>query len=526
MPGWNRSSRPTFGALAVGVSLAVVGAIVAPAGGAAAAAPAAAGVAAPGTNLLANGGAEVGAGSLLGYDEVIVPGWTVAQGLPTVVAYGAKGGDFPTATTPTPPRHGANFFAGGAGGTAVLTQVVPLVQPSGAPIAAGTTATFDGWLGGLAASKDNPSVRLDFRDATGHILTERTVGPVTHKTRGNVTEFVHKAQTDAVPAGTVDVLVSLVMTTLATNYDGYNGSVPGYNQGYADSMTLSLSTPVRAPAPLTPPTTAVPAYDHVFVVMMENQDRDSIIGNTKQAPFVNSLLSKGTSLASMYAEVHPSDPNYLALSAGTTFRVMGNPIETNPAYTLDAPNIGDLVENAGKTWRAYYQSANGPCDNTVHDPYYNDDLPFLFFKDIKDNPARCASHLVPLPQMAVDLKSAATTPAFSWWGADDCYDMEGCGIKAGDGFLAQTVGEIFASPAWKTQRSLLIVTFDEDGYDLERPAQLIPTVVLASQGVAKGAVISTRYDHYNLLRTIEGVLGLGTLTANDRYAEPMADLFH
>jgi len=39
-------------------------------------------------------------------------------------------------------------------------------------------------------------------------------------------------------------------------------------------------------------------------------------------------------------------------------------------------------------------------------------------------------------------------------------------------------------------------------------------------------VVATRYDHYNLLRTIEGVLGLGTLTANDRYAEPMADLFH
>jgi hypothetical protein len=92
--------------------------------------------------------------------------------------------------------------------------------------------------------------------------------------------------------------------------------------------------------------------------------------------------------------------------------------------------------------------------------------------------------------------------------------------------LQQTIGDIFASPAWKTQRSLLVVTFDEDGYDLERPAQLIPTVVVASQGVRAGSVVSTRYDHYNLLRTIEGVLGLGTLTANDAYAEPMADLFH
>ena len=184
------------------------------------------------------------------------------------------------------------------------------------------------------------------------------------------------------------------------------------------------------------------------------------------------------------------------------------------------------MDVAGKTWRAYYQSANGPCDNTIHDPYYNDDLPFLYFKDIRGNAARCNSHLVPLPQLATDLKSTATTPSFVWWGADDCSDMEGCGIKAGDTFLKQTVGEILASKAWTTQRSLLLVTFDEDAYAMERPAQLIPTIVLASTGVKQGYVSHVRYDHYNMLRTIEGVLGLRTLTANDLYAEPMADLFN
>jgi Phosphoesterase family len=522
-----RSTRPTLGLLALGTSLVVVGALAGPASGAAPASPAAApAAAAPGTNLLANGDAEVGSGSLRGYDEVIVPGWSVAQGLPTVVAYGAKGGDFPKATSPSPPHRGTNFFAGGAGGTSVLTQVVSLVQPSGAALGAGTTYTFDGWLGGLASSPESQSVQLVFRGSAGQALATATVGPITRSSRGGVTEYLHESRTEAVPAGTVAVVVSLVMTTPATNYDSRHGSIPGYNRSYADNLSFTVSTPVRSPVPLAPPTTAVPAYDHVFLVMMENQDRDSIIGNTARAPYLNSLLSKGVSLSSMYGEVHPSDPNYLALSAGTTFRVMSNPIEDNPAYTLDAPNIGDLVENAGKTWRAYYQSANGPCDNTVHPPYYNDDLPFLFFKDIKENAARCASHLVPLPQMAIDLKSTATTPSFSWWGYDDCYDMEGCGIKAGDTALAQDIGNILASPAWKTQRSLLVVTFDEDGYDLQRPAQLIPTIVLASTGVPMGTVNTTRYDHYNLLRTIEGVLGLGTLTQNDAYAQPMADLFH
>ncbi len=490
----------------------------------ASAGPAVAPTAAPaGTNLLANGDAEVGASSFRGYDEVIVPGWTVAEGLPTVVRYGVKA--LLLRSAPGPADRGNSYFAGGSGGNAELDQDVPLVAPGGTALPAGTSVTVDGWLGGLAASKDNPSVRLTFRGPSGASLSTATLGPVTHKTRKNTTELVHTSRTVIVPAGTSDVLVSLVMTTPSTTYDGWNGSIPGNNQAWADNLTLTASAPVRAPAPLTPPTATVPGYDHVFVVMMENQDYANIIGNTRQAPFVNSLLSKGTSFGAMYAEVHPSDPNYLALSAGSTFRVMGNPIEVNLDYTIDARNIGDLVDDAGKTWRAYYQNANGPCDNTIHGTYYNDDLPFLYFKDIRGDAARCDSHLLPLPQMATDLQSTATTPNFVWWGADDCSDMEGCGIKAGDTFLRQTVGEILASPAWTTQRSLLLLTFDEDRYDKERPAQLIPTIALASAGVKQGYVTQVRYDHYNMLRTIEGALGLGTLTANDLYAEPMTDIF-
>jgi hypothetical protein len=385
--------------------------------------------------------------------------------------------------------------------------------------------TVGGWLGGLGSSNDSPSVQLTFQGSAGASLATSTLGPVTHQTRHNLTALVHTTRTVGVPKGTVSVRVSLVMTTPSVSYDGWGGSIPGANQAWADNLSLTASQAVRAPAPLTPPTTPVPAYDHVFVVMMENQDYSDIIGNTRQAPYFNSLLPKATNLAAMYAEVHPSDPNYLALSAGSTFKVMGNPIEVNLNYTIDAPNIGDLVEASGQTWRAYYQSANGPCDNTIHDPYYNDDLPFLYFKDIRNNPVRCTSHLVPLPQMFTDLQSTSTTPNFVWWGADDCSDMEGCGIKAGDTFLKQTIGAILASPAWTNQRSLLFVTFDEDRYDKERPAQLIPTIALASTGVKVGYTSPERYDHYNMLRTIEGTLGLGTLTANDLYAEPMTDIF-
>src|SRR5262245_55812191 len=148
-----------------------------------------------------------------------------------------------------------------------------------------------------------------------------------------------------------------------------------------------------------------------------------------------------------------------------------------------------------------------------------------YFADVRGLPAYCATHLLPLPALRTDLASAATTPAFTWVAPDDCADMEGCGIRAGDRFLATELGAIMRSPAWRTQRSLAIITFDEDGYDHEHPAQRVLTLMLGSDGVRPGYVSHVRYTHYSLLRTIEGALGLGTLTRNDRYAQPVNDVF-
>jgi YVTN family beta-propeller protein len=161
----------------------------------------------------------------------------------------------------------------------------------------------------------------------------------------------------------------------------------------------------------------------------------------------------------------------------------------------------------------------------VHTYYWDDDQPMMYFGDVRGRPAYCASHVVPLESLPSDLASAATTPNLAWISPDDCFDMEGCGIRAGDEFLADELGQIMRSPAWTTQRSLAIITFDEDAQDGQHPAQRTPTIVLGSAGVRQGYVSGVRYTHYSLLRTIEAALGLGTLTANDRYAQPANDIF-
>jgi YVTN family beta-propeller protein len=473
-------------------------------------------VAGPGTNLLLNPGAQAGAASAEGWDAVTIPGWQVSSGLPTVVPYGAP--HLAPATGHGPAVHGGSLFAGGAGGTARLTQAVSLRQAAGPPVATGTRYQLSGWLGGTATSQ--AAVTVAFLSATGAVLARRVIS----HGRGN-DRLAYRAAAGTLPAGTASARVTLALATSLTNDDGPNAPLVGYDRAVADGLRFSVSAPVRRPAPLTPPAAHVPRYQHVFLFYFENEDPGAVLGNTKQAPFLNSLVPHSSVLANFFAEEHPSDANYLALAGGSAFGVpLTDPLELNPQYTIHARNIGDLISARHETWKTYLQSANGPCDDTVHKYYWNDDEPMTYFADVRGRPAYCAAHLLPLPALRTDLASAATTPNFAWPAPDDCADMEGCGIKAGDQFLQTELGAIMRSPAWRTQRSLAIITFDEDAYDYEHPAQRVLTLMLGS-GVRQGYVSPVRYTHYSLLRTIEASLGLGTLTRNDRYAQPVNDVF-
>ena len=443
--------------------------------GASGAALAPASAARPGSNLLANPGAEAGAVSAHGWDSVTIPGWQVVSGLPTVARYGTR--HFPQVTRRWPAVPGGQLFAGGAGGTARLRQTVSLRSPAGWPVAAGTRYLLSAWLGGTASSA--AQVTVAFVSASGRILGRRAIGPVGRSSA--ISRLHRRAATGTVPPQTARAKVTLVLATSLTNIDGADAPFVGYDRAVADAVRFSVSAPVRRPPPLVPPPADIPRYQHVFLFYFENQGFGSVIGNTRQAPYLNSLLPRASLLADFFAEEHPSDGNYLALAGGSAFGVpLTDPLEENPQYTIRARNIGDLIGAAHETWKGYLQSANGPCDDTVHGYYWNDDEPMTYFADVRGRPAYCSAHLVPLQSLSSDLATAASTPDFAWVSPDDCSDMEGCGIRAGDRFLATELGAIMRSPAWRTQRSLAIITFDEDAYNHERPAQRVPTLIIGS----------------------------------------------
>src|SRR5205823_11590753 len=82
----------------------------------------------------------------------------------------------------------------------------------------------------------------------------------------------------------------------------------------------------------SPPAT----YDHVVWVVMENKGYSSIIGSSS-APYVNRLARQCGSASRFFAEAHPSLPNYIAMTSGST---QGITDDLDPsAHRLAVPSI-------------------------------------------------------------------------------------------------------------------------------------------------------------------------------------------
>jgi hypothetical protein len=465
-------------------------------------------------NLLVDAGSEDAAQcSSNGLDGMTMPGWTITSGEPNAVCYGASG--YPDATTPGSPTRAKQFFTGGATGNSGLSQTVDVSSAAAAIDAGGVPVNLSGWLGGYGSQNDRVGATATYLNAAGTSLGSVAIGPVTSTDRSLTTKFLQKTATGTLPAGTRSVKVDLAFTWTAGNT----------TDGYADDLSLTVGANVPTPA-LTAPTSSVPGYDHVFLVYMENQDYGNIVGNTSAAPYINSLIPSATVLSQSYATTHPSDPNYVALAGGGLYGLHDNSIATT---TINAPHLGNSVDNAGKTWKAYVENENGNCDYTSHGYYSPDDVPFTFFQNFKADKSAtgyCAQHDQPLPQMSTDLASTSTTPNFVWFEPDDCDDMESCGITAGDTWLSHTLPTIFNSPAWTQQKSLLILTWDEGATKSYGPSypNRTPTLLLGSQNTVKaGYTSSQRTDQYGLLRTVDKALGLSPLTNNDAYAATVND---
>lgn len=295
----------------------------------------------------------------------------------------------------------------------------------------------------------------------------------------------------------------------------------GHAQARSDCATAGARTGERRQTPAGP-AREVPRFSHVVVLVLENKECGQIIGSD-DAPYLNSLARRSALATSFYATAHPSLPNYLALTGGSTFGIASDCTDCH----VQARNLVDELEAARITWKAYLEGMPSPCfQGSEAGNYAKKHNPFLYYDDIANNPARC-SNVVPLTQLSADLRDGRL-PAFAWISPDLCHDMHSCGVSDGDRFLSGFLPPLLHALG---PRGVLFITWDEgrkkahEGCCRKAAGGNVATIVAGPLARA-GASSGVPYDHYSILRTIEDAWGLPRLgAAGCRCTRPLTDLF-
>lgn len=301
----------------------------------------------------------------------------------------------------------------------------------------------------------------------------------------------------------------------------------------------ATATPARRPAPAAPARShhhSRPPIKRVFVYVMENTSFNDVAGS-EDAPYLNSLIPRFALATDYVATGHASLDNYLAMTSGQP----PNPATSGDCFLYATPlclqnvdNIADQIEAKGFTWKGYMDSMEAPCqhtdENTVEEsqtgytPRHN---PFVYYRSIVDDQARCEAHVVPMTELWKDM-AARRVPNYSFITPDTCHDGHdsgdaceyGGGVKEADVFASQVVPRILADRSWK-KGGLLLLTFDEGGVaDDDKPASAdggSPDfggrifTLLVSRNVDRGAEIEEPLNHYSQLKTVEDIFCLDYL---------------
>jgi phosphatidylinositol-3-phosphatase len=347
----------------------------------------------------------------------------------------------------------------------------------------------------------------------------------------NVTRHAHTS----FPWLACSLALAGLAATAACGSGGSGGSGGSTATGTGDTSTgTTTGSPTSTGTTTTSSSTgtggAGPASPKVIMILMENHNWSDIKGSAS-APYITSLLALGAHAEQYFNPpgIHPSEPNYLWLEAGTNFGVADDSLPAVNHQSTTAHLVTQL-EAAGHSWKAYQEDISGtdcPLKNTGgYAPKHN---PMVFFDDVTDkNTAasmHCIAHERPYTELAADL-AAGKLPDYSFLTPILCHDMhdtcapQNDSIKQGDDWLSQEVPKIMASKPYM-DGATVIITWDEGENGVDGPIGLI---VLGKHAKVNYSNM-THYTHSSTLRTVQEIFGVSPFLGDAAMATDLADLF-
>src|SRR5579859_3119219 len=235
----------------------------------------------------------------------------------------------------------------------------------------------------------------------------------------------------------------------------------------------------------------IPRYDHILVIIGENQSYAPMMSG-ESTPNLKRLAETYGVATNFFAEVHPSEGNYVAMLGGSTFGIHDDDAfyckpgkvdrycgkSDGPDYadhTVGARRLVDQLEEHHLSWKGYFQNIQKPGAPAIRAPvpqtggkgrlpglYAAKHNGFMNFARVQRDPQR-ARKIVGFDQLARDLASGRV-PAYAQIVPDQCDDMHGIeapGVPEdcakpneagrrgrGDTAIARLVDQIQRSPIW------------------------------------------------------------------------------
>jgi phospholipase C len=237
-------------------------------------------------------------------------------------------------------------------------------------------------------------------------------------------------------------------------------------------------------------------YRHVIWIWMENHSYEQII-NSGEAPFENELAQVCGLATDYHAVTHPSLPNYLAATSGSTYGIHTDPGPGLPAPAA-APSLFGEIRSSGQQWRTFAESMPGNCRPIGGHGYARN--PAVYYRDAR---TMCSRWDVPMGTPTSGPLASALRhdrlPALSVIIPSLCHSTHArrCDVDVGDAWLSRLLTTMVHSRAYRGGDTAIFLTWDEGS---RSHTQHIPLIVV-SPTTARGTVVPARYDHYSLLRT-------------------------
>ncbi len=264
------------------------------------------------------------------------------------------------------------------------------------------------------------------------------------------------------------------------------------------AMCVGILATVLPPAALSVPALSAhaalrTAHPPVVLIVMENHEYGSIVGSSS-APYLNQkFLPRGTLFTNYYALHHPSLPNYLAMTSGTTSGCLS---DTCPTKTYKTNNIFHQLWATGIGWVAWQESMPTPCAVNSSGSYAVKHNPAVYYANLF--PKICRRHDLPYPS-----QQPRQLQPFTYVTPNLCHDMHDCSIATGDHWLRDHVRSLLRAGA------IVIITSDEGSTSVGGGGHVMTAIV--GPGVSAGTRDGRRFTHHGLLAGLERWFGVKRL---------------